>query len=54
MSISDDAIVYYEAAQDAVAMVALTDKPEKVTEAIEGVGGNAIVTKLSRTGVRIV
>ena len=36
------------------AMVALTDKPEKVSEAIEGVGGNAIVTKLSRTGVRIV
>lgn len=36
------------------AMVALTDKPEKVVAAIEGAGGTAITTKLSRTGVRVV
>jgi mevalonate kinase len=36
------------------AMLAITDKPEKVSEAIEGVGGVALQTKLSRTGVRVV
>jgi mevalonate kinase len=36
------------------AIVALTDKPEKVVSAIEGVGGSAIVTRLARNGVRTV
>jgi mevalonate kinase len=36
------------------AMVAVTDTPEKVTEAIEGLGGSAITTKLAKTGVRTI
>jgi mevalonate kinase len=35
-------------------MMALTDKPEETAAAIEDVGGNAIATKLTRTGVRVV
>jgi mevalonate kinase len=35
-------------------MIALTDKPDDTASAIEGVGGKTIITKLTRTGARIV
>jgi mevalonate kinase len=35
-------------------MMALTDKPEEAAAAIEDVGGKPLITKLTRTGVRVV
>jgi len=35
-------------------MIALTDKPEETAAAIESAGGRTLITKLSKTGVRVV